>query len=231
MFGKGGLGGSRALSRAPPWVPDRGPARRHVASMTVLGGCGSARCGSKTPRPAPPSGAHERRPYEWLFESVGGVAAPVLSPTVGTGLRSGKTTLRRQDEGGWCCRRRARPGPHRGYRIGVRQDDSSPARRGTVVLQSPRPSRAPPWVPDRSPARRHFAGKTREGGVVGAAPVLIPTVGAESESSKTTLRRQDEGGWCCRRRARPKPHRGCRIGVRQDGTSPARRHFAGKTRS
>ena len=159
-----------------------------------------------TPRPTVDTGSESGKTKRYL----------------GTGSGSGKTTLRRQDEGGWCCRRRARPGPHRGCRIGVRQDDTSPARRGRVVLQSPRRSQAPSWLPDRSPARRHFAGKTRWGGVAGDSPVPRPTVGTGSGSGKTTLRRQDEGGRCCRRRARPNPHRGYRIGVRHDDTSPAR---------
>ena len=71
-------------------------------------------------------------------------------PTVGTGSGSGMTNGVER----W---RRALPAPHHGYRIRVRHDEWG-------ETMSPRPARAPPWVPDRGPARRVWeSGMTSEG--------------------------------------------------------------------
>ena len=57
-----GLRGLPRPFRAPPWVPDRSPARRYFAGKKTL--CRQDEWWWE-PRPTP-LGAHKRRPYAWL---------------------------------------------------------------------------------------------------------------------------------------------------------------------
>ena len=112
------------------------------AGMTNGVGAAPFRC--------PTVGAHKRRPYGWLFERTAPVAAPVPRPTVGTGSGSGKT------KGGVAA---PAPRPHRA--------PTRDARTGGCLREQrrlPRPSRAPPWVPDRGPARRGWVSEVCRGG-------------------------------------------------------------------
>ena len=85
-----GLRGLPRPFRAPPWVPDRGPARRHSAGTTVV----VVNRFSPSPQPSPVEGEGVMR------SGVASVAAPGPCPTVGTGSESGKTILRRKTRGG-----------------------------------------------------------------------------------------------------------------------------------